>query len=396
MNVEPNVPRKGRERSGRVAGCATVPSLRALLRLHLHAFARGPMPTLFLVGLVFGVVFSPHGLDPHLVPHMLAAGTPARAASVGFAFVLSRAASRAMLFPPGGAFLRASPLPRWVQLAAAAVTVLLVQSPWLLVFAAGGAPLEGLGLAVALSAACLAPSLVELAVACALALFAAPLSLLVFLPILVRAYRTAPVWGASSTRFRLRVEVPFALQLVTAQLRSLVRGGITRVALSLGAPLVGLFLVSVAAPSERAERTVSLAALVAALGAAPLLAPLSRVTRAIAPWVRASARGRRGPLLVALAILATPSISFAAGASTLAPPVTIAPFATAVALASVLLVSHAHLSARRRDAALLSALLTLPLIAVFTILARSVAFAALALVVSLGWPQPEVTRADDR
>lgn len=366
-----------------------VAPLRALLRLHLDAFVRGPLPTLFVVGVVCGIVFSKNGLDPHLVPRLLASGSWTRAAAVGMAIVLGRGTSRAMLLPPGAAYLRASPVPRALQLAASGLLALAVQLPWLLAFAAGGAPLEGLGLACALVAACIASTSIELVLAVSLAIFAAKGAPLLLLLVLPRSHRAAPVWASSTLRVRVRAS--WWAQLAVAQLRTLYRAGATRIALALLWPAFGLFLVSVA--DERSERAVWLAAFVAALGMGPLVSPVMRTHRAITPFVRASTRWRRGPWLIALSILATPSMAFAAGTAHVAQGT---PLVTGLAVVAVLATANLHLVPRRKDAGLLSVLLALPVIAVFTWMARSIAFAAIALLAALLITEPEVVRADDR
>lgn len=352
------------------------------------------MPTLFALGTVCGVVFSRNGLDPHDVPRLFGGGSGARALLIAFVVALTRASSRKMLLVPGAAYLRASPVPRTLQIGAAGLAALVVQLPWVCVFAAGGAPIEGVGLACAIAAACIAPTWLEATVSVALGIFSAPIAPLLFAVVLPRAFRHAPVWSTSTIRLRLRA--PWWALLAAAHGRALLRGGLTRVALGLSSAAFGVAMVSVAAPDERADRAVLLAAAVAALGAAPLLAPVARMRRAIIPWVRASSRSRRTQLFVAIAILATPSIAFAAGSARMTAHAQVAPLSIGVALVAVLVVLHGHVSRRRKDASLVTLLLAFPIVAVFTWLARSIVFAAAVFGLALVVPDPEVTRADDR
>ncbi len=369
-------------------------AIRALVRLHLHAFVRGPLPILFALGTVCGVVFSRNGLDPHDVPRIFHRGGVARALLIAFVVALTRASSRSMVFVPGAAYVRASPIPRLVQIASAGVAVLAVQLPWLIVFVAGGAPVEGVGLACAMASACIAPTSLEVLLSVAVGALAAPVAPLVLMIVLARAFREAPVWSASTMGVRLRA--PWWVLLAAAYARSLVRGGLARVALAFAAAGLGAAMVSVAAHDERADRAVSLAAVIAALSAAPLLSPVARVHRAVTPWVRASARPRRLPLLIAIAVVATPSVAFAAGAAHVSAHAQLTPLSTAFAVVAVLVVLQRHLARTRKDASLVTLLLALPLVVVFTLLARSVAFAAVATGLALVAPDPEVVRADDR
>lgn len=108
-------------------GCAAVSPLRAHLRLMLDAFARGPLPWLFVVAAVCGIVFSKNGMDPRDVPRLLSPGSMARASALLVSVAIARAGSRSLLAPPGSAYLRASPVSHRVQMALAAALVLAIQ-----------------------------------------------------------------------------------------------------------------------------------------------------------------------------------------------------------------------------------------------------------------------------
>lgn len=373
------------------------------MKLHLDAFARGPGAVLVAAGLLASVVFGPNGLDPRTVPEVLAPGSLARAATLGVLVVLLRGHRRAIVFPPGATWLRASAVPRAAQIAAVLACGLLAASPLPIVFVVGRAPLDALVVALAITCAGLSSSAIGAVFGLALGIVRAPSAIVLPLQIvvtgwvLVRALRDAPI---VRPRLGLRLRAwPWPLQVALAVIRSLARDGLGLVALAACAPLVGVLLVGVADRASRAGRALSLAASVALLGASPIAAKVERVARAIRPIVRASARPRRAPFVVAIAILATPSFAYAAGTHAAAPPLPTAAVGLATVAAFVAIVSR--VAARRRDAALVSVLLAIPLVAGVTLLASgspSTALATSLVVLAVVWflPEPEVPRALDR
>ncbi|MGZ3451456.1 MAG: hypothetical protein ACXVEF_17740 [Polyangiales bacterium] len=357
--------------------------MRGLLRLHADAFVRGPAAPLFGLGVVAAIVLSPTGLDPRDVPHMLATGTFSRAITLIAFVVLMRASTRRMIFPPGATYVRASAIPRWTQMATIALFVALAQLPLPAVLLAGRAPLDALSVLACLSTACVATTFVEASLALALGWSSiAPLGIVLFPIALVRAYRAAPL--RERARVRLRFPLFWPLQIVLAEVRSL---GVVHLALAALPPWVGFLLVRLG--DDRSERARSLAAVVAALSAAPLVFRVGGMVRVLRPMIR------RAPVLVAVAIVATPSMAFAAGTQVMAHE---SVFPIALALVMLLVVVEDRIAARRRDVALTWTLIAIPLTVVFTLLSRA-RWTAVSLVLgalALALPEPEVRRADDR
>jgi hypothetical protein len=356
--------------------------IRALLRLHADAFVRGPAATLFVLGVVLAVILSPSGLDPHDVPRMLAKGSFSRAIVMILLIGLMRGSTQRVIFPPGATYLRASAIPRWTQMAAMATFVTVAQAPLPFVLALGGAPVDALVVLVALATACMAPTSWEVALACALGHFSVlPLSIVFFAIVVRRAFRLAPIRSRARTRVRFPLFWP--LQILLAHVRSLAAANVLLAAL---APLIGLALVR--AGDDRSDRARSLAALVTMASAAALVFRLGGIVRALRPMIR------RAPVLIAVAVVATPSLAFAAGTQSIAHE---SALATTLSFAALLVVLEDRIASRRRDVALTWVLAAIALTVLFTLIARTQwGFLAVAIaLVALAWPEPEVRRAHD-
>lgn len=356
--------------------------MRGLLRLHGDAFVRGPAATLFVLGVALSIVLSPSGLDPHDVPRMLPRGSFSRLIVMLVLIGLMRGSTQRVIFPPGATYLRASAIPRWTQMATIAVFVAVAQAPLPFVLAAGGAPLDALSVLAALATACIAPTFLELSLACALGTFSlAPLSFIFFAFVLRRAFRLAPI--RSRARVRLRFPLFWPLQIVLAEVRALAAANVV---LASSAPLIGLLLVR--AGDDRAERARSLAAIVAMASAAASVFRVGPIVRALRPMIR------RAPILFAVAIVATPSLAFAAGTQAIAHE---SALGTSISFATLLVVLEDRIASRRRDVALTWVLAAMALTVLFTVIARAqLGLVAIAIaLVALAWPEPEVRRAHD-
>jgi hypothetical protein len=356
--------------------------IRALLRLHADAFMRGPAAPLFVLGAVLAVLLSPSGLDPHDVPRMLAKGSFPRAIVLLALIGVMRGSTRRMVFPPGATYLRASAIPRWTQMVAIAGFVGLAQAPLPFVLAVGGAPFDALSVLAALATACIAPTFFELVLAWALGLFSLwPLSIVLFAIVLRRAHRLAPIRARASVRVRFPLFWP--LQVFLAEARALAASNI---ALAAAAPFIGLLLVR--AGDDRADRARSLASLVAMASAAAMVFRVGGVVRALRPMIR------RAPILIAVAIVATPSLAFAAGTQAMAHE---SALSTSLSFAAVLVVLEDRIAGKRRDVALSWVLAATALTVVFTLVARAQCglLAVAVALVALAWPEPEVRRAHD-
>lgn len=375
-------------------------AVRAFLLVLGHAFVRGPGPALLVWGLLCVVAFGPNGLDPRDVARMLPAWSWARLAFVAASTLVLRAGVRALLLPAGATYLRASTIPRHGQLWLVSSAVFLATAPLPVVLAIGRAPGAAVVVWLATAIACVAGPPWQVAVAIGASLLPAasvPLAVVLYSLTIRTAYRDAPVMLRRTRRRGLsRRPLPWPLALVVAATTTIVRAS-PRVLFALAAPLLGLSLVRAADGDARAERVVSLAALVAALGATPLVSSIGRLLRSVHPLTRGGGRSQRLAILTATLVLSTPSVAFAAGGHALAGTHH-EPLFVGVALVVALLLLEGWLVARRKDAPLALVLSVLPLVVGCTILARaglawlSVALAALGLAL----PLPEVRRAEHR
>ncbi|MBK7397026.1 MAG: hypothetical protein IPJ34_12155 [Myxococcales bacterium] len=373
--------------------------MRAFLRVLGHAFVRGPGPALLVCSLFCVVAFGPNGLDPRDVVRMLPAWSLARLAFVTASALVLRAGVRALLLPAGATYLRASTIPRRGQLWLVSFVVFLATAPLPVVLTIGRAPGTAVVVWLATATACVAGRPWMFAVAIGASLLpptTIPFAVVLYTLTIRSAYRDAPVMLRRARRRGLPRRLPWPLALLVAATTTVVRAS-PRVLFALAAPLLGLSLVRAADTDARAERVLSLAALVAALGATPLVSSIGRLLRSIQPLTRGGGRSHRLAILTAALVLSTPSVAFAAGGHALAGTHR-EPLLVGVALVVGLLLVEGWLVARRRDAPLALVLWVLPLVVGCTILARaglawlSVALAALGLAL----PLPEVRRAEHR
>lgn len=372
---------------------------RAFLRVLGHAFVRGPGPALLVFSLFCVVAFGPNGLDPRDVARMLPSFSPARAAFVAGSTLVLRGGVSALLLPAGATYLRASILPRSLQVGLLALVVLAATAPLPVVLAIGRAPGAALVVWLATASACVAsrPSLVLVSLlAAVLPAWSLPLGALLFGGTLGAAYRDAPVFARRARASRPSRRVGWPLRLFAACVATVLRAG-PRVFSAVAAPLLGLSLVRAADGDARAERVLSLAPLVAAFGATPLLSAVGRLLRAVHPLARGGGRSHRVAIATAAVVLSAPSVAFAAGGRALAAT-DHQPWLVGAALVLALLLLEARLAARRRDAPLMLVLGVLPLVVVDVLLARAgLAWLALSLAtLALALPLPEVRRAEHR
>jgi hypothetical protein len=333
------------------------------------------------------VLFGPHGMDPRDVPRLLSAGSAPRAFVIAVAIAILRANVRTMLFPPGATWVRASPTPRFLQFGVAALACLLLPLPLVMLFAVGRAPIDGIGLGFAITSACVASSAIGFVVAAVVGIVCAPLAPIVFVALFPRAYRAAPV--TSSWHVRVRLEAPFLVLLASAHVRALIRAGVTRLTLAGVVPAALAYVV--ARGDEPAKGATVATPIVAAFAAAPLLEPVLRTHRAVAPEVRASSRSRRAAWLIAIALLATPALAFAATVPSVSRP---ASLAEALAIVTVIATLHAHLRGRRPDGGTIATLWSLPIVILLAFAPAPFLVSAVAFAVAFMLPEPEVLGAD--
>ena len=398
----------------------------ACVRLHALAFGSAIAPTLLAVGLVLAIILGGNGIPPRELVRLAHASALARLIAPLAWAVVVRSGTRALVFPPGAAWVRSAPLSRLTQHVVAAFFVVAAQAPLVGIAIAGAdpplgallglvaatvacAPRDRRGVALSLSStALLVPALGAWATVASLGLAA----LALFALALRHAWSTAPLRARVRT-LRLR-RLPAIAQMMLAYARVSLRERPLVVVRAFVASALALLLAEhvrrmrAIDPWDRTSM-LQLGVIVTVITAGPLVSPVGRTRRALRRWLRASPTPRVVAMVAAVLVVTTPALSFAAGfgatrarvetsASGLSAALGIALFC--LALGAVLVRLEEWLHARRRDARFVFSLSTIALGALFVALAALpvvVRWAALALVfvLALVVPEPEVPFADD-